>query len=360
VEISVTRDDDASSPAEEYCPDVYFSQGYGIASASTQDGRWQSLRWEDRLLLPHVVRPAGNRYDAASPYGYSGIHVAAGCTTHDVTLFWKVAREVWRDAGVVAAFLRFSPLDDASREAVTVIDGLRLTRRGDTITIPVGVGADAVWSGMEGRARTAVRKAEKAGLSVGIRPALPDDLEPASPFRRLYEETMRRVRSAPGYIFDDRYYRTLSERLGDDLKLASVHAPDGQIVAASLVLVHRDRVHYHLSGSIETGSRSGANNLLLWTILRWAADTGRSVVHLGGGVRPDDGLFRFKRSFGGERTPFWIGAAVLDKPAYDQLVERRAGEMGVPPAELGASDYFPAYRLQCDRVQSVPTEGDRR
>lgn len=335
----------------EHYPDVYFTPGYGRAAASTKLGRWQSIQWEDRVRLPYVVSASGdNVCDAISPYGYSGIYVAPACTPGDLALFWKLACERLRAEGVVAVFLRFSPLDDASRECAASLEGIRMTRRGDTVMVPVRHGADAVWTAMEGRARTAIRKAEKVGLVGDIRPAVPADLGPEAPFRNLYEETMRRVKSAPGYLFDDRYYQSLLSGLGDDLMIATVRQPDGAAVAASLVMAHRDRVHYHLSGSVTEGSRSGANNLLLWTILRWAAADGRSTVHLGGGLAYDDGLFRFKRSYGGSRTQFWTGAVVLDRSPYERLVERRAAELVISVAELQGTGYFPAYRFRCDRV----------
>jgi hypothetical protein len=68
-------------------------------------------------------------------------------------------------------------------------------------------------------------------------------------------------------------------------------------------------------------------------------------VHLGGGLRAEDNLFRFKRSFGGRRTQFWTGAVVVDERAYDRLVERRAVVCGRSPGELMGTGYFPAYRV---------------
>jgi lipid II:glycine glycyltransferase (peptidoglycan interpeptide bridge formation enzyme) len=118
------------------------------------------------------------------------------------------------------------------------------------------------------------------------------------------------------------------------------------VVAASLVFRHRERAHYHLAGSAPEALRQGANNLLLWTILRWAAEAGCAVVHLGGGVRPDDGLFTFKRSLGGTRTAFWTGAVVPRPDRYQALLAARAGELGRSVDELRNTGFFPAYRLE--------------
>lgn len=328
------------------CPDVYFTAGYGMAAAVAKHGRWEALHVEDRLLLPYVVTETGDGHlDAASPYGYAGIHVAPGSTEHDVAQFWRLVQEHWRDMGLVAMFFRFSPF-----EPVVTLDGVRTTHSGDTVTVPIDGDADALWDGMEGRSRTAIRKARSLGCTATVRPARATDLHGGSSFRVLYEQTMRRVGSKAGYLFGDTYYVKLLDGLGPSLLIAEVFSEAGGVCAAALVLRHRDRVHYHLAGSDLGAAGRGANNLLLWTVLRWAAGSGARLVHLGGGLRADDNLFKFKRSFGGRRTPFRTGAVVVDKGAYDKLVERRAAACGRSPGELVGTGYFPAYRVGSELI----------
>jgi len=328
------------------CPDTYFTAGYGTASAIARGGQWHRFGWDDEILLPYVVNTvhSGLR-DAVSPYGYSGIHVAASRGPEDLARFWKEVKEHWRDLRVVAMFFRFSPFDPASLRAVASLDDIVLTRRGDTVAVKVDEGPDALWNNLRSSCRRQIGKARRAGLTAHVRAARPADVESGAPFRVLYEQTMRRVGSAGGYLFADDYYRALVDGLGEGLVIVEVKDPDGRVAAASLVFAHRDRVHYHLAGSDLASAELGCNNLLLWTILSWAADGGRRWVHFGGGLRPDDGLFRFKATFGGRRTQFWTGAAVLDPVAYERLVRERAAAAGTTAAQLHESGYFPAYRL---------------
>jgi serine/alanine adding enzyme len=347
MKISVASLDTPWSLPDEQCPDVYHTAGYGMAAAFSRFGRWELLHWEDRILLPYVVTDTGRGHvDAASPYGYAGIHIASGCTERDVRSFWRIAGEHWQSAGLVSMFLRMSPLDPGSLAAAAALDDVTMTRRGDTITVPLTAGSKTVWDGMEGRARTTVRKATAGGMTAEVRVAAAPDLCPGAPFRRVYEETMGRVGCAAGYRFPDSYYDALLAGLGPNLHIAEVRAADGEVVSAALVMRHHDRAHYHLSGSMPEGAKAGANNLLLWTILEWAIEAGCTLVHLGGGLASDDSLFRFKRSFGGERSEFWTGTAVLDAGTYDKLVAARAEELGRPVDELMAQPYFPAYRLE--------------
>ncbi|MGW4462104.1 GNAT family N-acetyltransferase [Micromonospora sp. NPDC004704] len=346
TDLAVVDADTAGPLLGADCPDVYFTAGYGRAAAGTEPGTWELAHRGDRILLPYVVRRLdATTSDAVSPYGYSGIHVETDCASIELAGFWRAALDHWRDTGMVTLFLRFSPLDLASVVAVQRLGVIELTRRADTITVPVNQGSTAIWAGMEGRSRTAIRKARNAGLGGTIRAAEPDDVVAGSPFRRLYEQTMLRVGSAPGYLFAQEYYRKLVDGLGKALLIAEVREPGGAVVASALVLRHRDRAHYHLAGSDPRTVRDGANNLLLWTILEWAAENGCALVHLGGGVRPDDGLFQFKRSFGGRRTQFWTGAVVLDERRYAGLLTEHARTLGRDVDELRRSGYFPGYRL---------------
>jgi len=334
----------APALAGELCPDVYFTPGYGAAAAILRDGQWDCVRLDDRILVPYVVNELGDGLrDAISPYGFSGIHVAPGTTAEDLAHFWTDTRRRWREQGIVAVYFRFSPLDPSSLNAARTLDGLSLVRRNDTVTIHVGDGLPAVWDGLKSSCRSRIRKAEKVGLSASVAEATVADLAAGSPFRTLYAETMGRV-GAPDFIFADAYYTALRDGLGLDLLLARVRTGDGEVVAAALVLAHRERVHYHLAGSDLSAGSGCANNLLVWAILRWAAENGRSTMHFGGGIRPDDSLFRFKSTFGGTRTPVWHGSVVVDQPAYDVLVARRAAALGLSTQELRDRGYFPAYR----------------
>ncbi|SCG60919.1 GNAT family N-acetyltransferase [Micromonospora halophytica] len=328
-------------------PDVYFTAGYGAAVAAADGGTWHLAYAPGRMMAPYLVRSiSDDGYDAQTPYGYSGVHVEPGCPADELARCWSEAVARWRDSGLVSLFLRFSPLDPGSVAAVRAIGAVTTTRRADTVTVPVDQGAAVVWDGMAGRSRTAVRKARRVGLEATVRPAGADDLAPGSPFRRLYARTMARVGSSPAYLFPDRYYQLLLQGLGKSLLICQVHGPGGEVVAAALLMWHGERMHYHLAGSEPAAARDGANNLLLWTTLEWAADAGCARVHLGGGVRAADSLFRFKTSFGGVRTPFWTGSLVLDQARYDALVRRRAQRLGRPVTDLAASGFFPAYRWE--------------
>ena len=327
-----------------FVPDVYFSQGYGGVDAVDRGSAWRTIAdasgaWQMPLVLAELGEGLS---DATSPYGYSGVHIAEEMTIEDAVKAWESARTLLSRQGVVSLFLRFSPFDLGSVIIANKFGGLEVRRSGTTFLVRIDE-PDLMWGRMQGRSRTAIRKARRHGIEGLVRPAIIDDIEPGSAFRTLYEATMTRVGASAHYFFDDAYYSGLLEVLGDDLQIVEVRDP-GDVVASALVMRHGDRVHYHLSGSDLDGSRLGANSVLVWSIMEWCAESGVKLCHLGGGRTDRDGLALFKRSFGGEESEFHVGRAILDQAAYSRLTEFRAGQLRTTAAALHESGFFPAFR----------------
>lgn len=314
-------------------PDVYYSPDYARSARHIDGGKWEvAVAGGGDLLFPYVKRQVPGHpdlYDLVSPYGYSTV-LGPGAAARRA--FVHAFREASRERGLVAEFLRGHPFDLADPEA----DGLMVDSYRSHATYAVDLraaGLDDYWETCEGRHRTAVRKAERRGVEVVQRP--PASLEDQdSGFRRIYRETMERVGSAGRLKVGDEYFRQLNAGLGDGvLLLEACH--DGEPVAASIFLRWGERLHYHLSGSVPEGMRSGATNLILDRAVRELLPPG-GRLHLGGGVTPGDGLDRFKRSVGNARTHVHLCRTVVDKGRYDALVQ----EAGV----ASETDYFPAYR----------------
>lgn len=331
----------------EFVPDVYFSERYGLVDAAVLGGTWMTIAepdgsWQMPLLLTEL---GDGLREATSPYGYSGIYVTpeiGDAAVAERSQRWIAARELLRELRIVSVFLRFSPMDPGSAAASVPLEGLDVRRSGTTYIVEIGE-PDDMWNRMEGRARTAIRKARRNGLTGSVRPFAGDDAEPGSDFRMLYEDTMKRVEADPRYWFEDSYYRGLVATRGPAPQIVEV-ADGDVVVAASLVLQHGDRAHYHLSGSSPEASRIGANALLVWSMLEWCKASDLRICHLGGGRDESDGLAKFKRSFGGQASDFHVGTSVVDLNAYTRLTRTRADEVKTTPEVLEATKFFPAFR----------------
>lgn len=326
-------DIDAAEARDLTVPDVYYSPRYARSARHIDGGVWEvAVAGGGEFLFPYVKRPVPGHdhlYDLVSPYGYSTVLAP---TPDERRRFVEAFRTASRERGLVAEFIRGHPFDMIDPET----DGLPVggSRTHPTYTVDLSDGGvEGYWEACEGRHRTAVRKGERTGLEVAE--VSSQELEQAdSGFRRLYEETMERVRSATRLRVGDAYYRDLRSGLGDAVRVVTARLNE-ELVAASIFLLWADRAHYHLSGSTTEGMRNGATNAILDYAIRHVVPEG-GRLHLGGGITPGDGLDRFKRSVGNVPTTVHLCHTIVDHQRYEALI----AEAGVDDN----TDYFPAYR----------------
>ena len=176
-----------------------------------------------------------------------------------------------------------------------------------TWVVDLGIGRDAVWKQMEGRARTAVRKAEKAGVTV--REARADDLDT---YHRLREETHRRTGVPPNTQTKD-YFRVIWERfLSVGLSRVWVAELNGEPVAAENFAIYKQAGIYWTGAASAKGLEVEANSLLQWTAMQWMLEngiewyeTGEASPQVNAGKLK--GISDFKKSFGGTMYPYYKG-----------------------------------------------------
>jgi serine/alanine adding enzyme len=315
--------------------DVYYLPQYGLSAELIDSGTWECAI-DDRgdFYVPYLRREipntGGKQYDIISPYGYGGVcHQTGG----DLASFRRAFLNASKDRGLVAEFIRTHPFDYSSASLESLLVDSANPR--PTFGIAIETSADDYFDSAEGRHRTSVRKARKAGLEIIERP-LSSVVSAGSPFRRLYDETMERVGAQPRLRLGTEYFERLN-RLGPSGGfVVEVVSESGEVVAASSILSHGGRLHYHLSGSTREGQRLGATNLLIdWVVRHRLPNDGR--FHLGGGVTQEDGLEKFKRSVSNSRYATNLCRTTVNKSAYDALCQT----VGVNPA---VNDFFPAYR----------------
>ncbi|MGJ9411594.1 GNAT family N-acetyltransferase [Aeromicrobium sp. CF4.19] len=322
-------------------PTIYAEAQYGRAVSASEGGDWRVASTPDgRFQVPLLIRPLSidGARDAITPYGYGGIHIDTSLRPDERSALWSAFLQLLCDQNIISVFFRFAPFAASGSAAqVRALEGLEVEHLSDTVLVEIS-DPDSMWSTMRGRARTAVRAAEKAGLSATVGCV---DEEGLDTFRCLYDQTMERVSAAGQHRHGLDYYHQLLEK-PDRVRMVRVVDRERTAVASCLVLLDSDIAHYHLSGS--SGTAPGATNLMLWRLLTWAGENERTSVHLGGGLRANDSLFDFKQSFGGSARPFEIGRLVVDRPQYEAMTVARSQELETSPSALSETGFFPAYR----------------
>lgn len=295
------------------------------------------------ILFPLILRPLGAepwarpgeaRWDATTPYGYGGPY--AWGPAPPVEAFWERYRGWCAARRVVSVFARLSLFPEQLAPLPGPVEVL-----GPNVVVPLGAGQDALWQSYEAKVRKWVRRAELAGLEVELdrRGTRLDD------FLEVYTHTMRRTGAAEWYFFSRAFFETILDALvGQVLFLHALSR--GRVVSSVLVLHSRDHAYYFLGGTLEEAFALGPSYLLLHRAAAWAEAEGLGAFVLGGGYRPSDGVFRFKRSFTRRGAiPFRVMAMVADQQACTELTEDRARFEALQGATWAPRPaFFPPYR----------------
>jgi lipid II:glycine glycyltransferase (peptidoglycan interpeptide bridge formation enzyme) len=240
-----------------------------------------------------------------------------------------------RDAGLISAFIRCHPLLPLDGEDAAW-PGANRVHHGETVYVDLTHSPAVLWRNMRENHRSQIRRLIRSGFRIAF-----DEWQYNQAFNELYAETMNRRGADPFYLFPAEYFRELRAALNDRLHLCCVLSPEGSVAAAGLFTEVDGIVEYHLGCSSSEHLPKAPSKLMFHGALKWAAERGNRLFHLGGGTGcAADSLFAFKAGFSPLRASFDTYRVVLDPEKYNRLVNM-ADTM---QARTAGSNFFPGYR----------------
>jgi len=236
-----------------------------------------------------------------------------------------------RDSGIVSEFVRFDP-NIANHCLVAGAWPVRL--KWETVFVDLTQGPDAIWNGYQGRCRTAVRKAQKAGVTAAaVAPAAFLDA-----FVAIYNEEMDRKDAPVHYLFPRVFFEDLFRTLNDKAVLFMVFVGE-QVAGGSICLWEPGAAAFdYLTATRPCFWPLQINNLLLHEAIAWCARSGARRYDFHGGRK---GVTFFKASFSECRGNFHVAEVVRDPAIYDHLTRAAMAKGGTADPS-----FFPAYRAK--------------
>jgi len=154
------------------------------------------------------------------------------------------------------------------------------------------IGQEALISNFSSSVQRAVRKAERSGLTVSIQ----STQDAMAQFYKLHLRTRRRhgVPPQPRSFFTNIQRHLISTGLGF---IVLVECQKGPIAATMFFKLGRHAV-YKFGASDERLQELRANNLAMFEAIRYLAEGGAEVLHFGRTDTENQGLRRFKLSWG--------------------------------------------------------------
>jgi hypothetical protein len=152
--------------------------------------------------------------------------------------------------------------------------------------------AQALFAGLEGGVRRAIRKAEKETVQIEVS----RDLAAVKVFYQLLVKTRRRhgLPPQPFRLFHNIYRHILSQNMGVVVVARKGHTPIG----AAVFFQWADEVIYKYGASDERFQHLRPNNLVMWEAIKWHGGHGLQTLNLGRTSLANSGLRRFKLGWG--------------------------------------------------------------
>ena len=159
-------------------------------------------------------------------------------------------------------------------------------------TLDLTEGPRKLFAGLRDSNRRNINNAEKEKIEVAISVS-PDALKA---FRRLNALTRRDhgLPPQPRLFFQCVYDHILSQGIGF-IVLASFR---GTAIAANVYFTFGDRIIYKYGASDRACQHLRANNLVMWTAIKWGCDHGYRTLCFGRTEPGNEGLRRFKAGWG--------------------------------------------------------------
>lgn len=298
---------------------VYYSQQYFKLLAANKEGKPKALAFfgENHELafypfllkrIPKVLTTEAS-FDIETPYGYGGPFFS---TTNKAFIeAFHQAQHAWcLENSVVAEFIRFNPLvgNHTHYQKPSCLQKNRTT-----VSINTQKNLNEILRDASHNRQRNFRKALSQGL-VFARCTVEE-------FSPLYAETMREVGAQQYYFFSPDYFSSMASSKDSISFIRAAKTPEGKIAAAAIFLHDKQSIHFHLGASRKDLLHLRPNEFLFFKVAEEAFNSGKQLLHLGGGLSdcPEDPLFRFKKGFSQQTHDFFIGKVIHNQEKYNSL-----------------------------------------
>lgn len=288
---------------------------------------------------PNISLDGVSCSDIISPYGYGGLYlIGKGDFENLIEEFYLKFSEWAVSKNVISEFIRFD-LFSHGREKYNG----EISHNNDNIVCDLRKGKDLIWKEFKAKVRNNVRKAVKSD----VRLKLDFKGENIEAFLNIYYGTMKRRMAKEQYYFNREFF----DRIHDKLKGYFVYffaLRDEQVISADLVLISDNKIYSFLSATDSNAFEYRPNDFIKYEIVKWGVEQNKTNYVLGGGYKPLDSLYSYKKSFAPQGVvPFYVGKKIYNTELYELLVERREKELLENFNVLDrTSEFFPLYRTK--------------
>jgi lipid II:glycine glycyltransferase (peptidoglycan interpeptide bridge formation enzyme) len=140
-------------------------------------------------------------------------------------------------------------------------------------------------------------------------------------FHDIYSHTMQRNQADDFYFFDIDLFRELAFELPENIMFFFILNNKSEPISTELVSYNEFAGYSLLGGTLSEFYQYRPNDLIKHTIIENLRLKGLRYFCLGGGIVPDDGIFRFKKTFSKDGVVnFYIGKKIHNEEIYGRIL----------------------------------------
>ena len=250
---------------------------------------------------------ASGFYDITGLYGRGGI-VGSVSNILDLALFHDAMKIYCNENRIICGFDRFHPV---ITNDVSAPHGTKIMDIGGFVAVDLRPEMNKIESSF----KQSVRK----DLRNGVTCYAESNCDHLKDFMDIYYHTMARNSADEFYYFNEEYFETLCKEIPGKFYFFYATVED-EVVSCELVLLHGKYCHSFLGGTKLEALPLCANPFLKREIIKHCKQRGCDYFLLGGGSKPDDRIFKFKKAFApGGVLPSRIGGMIWNQQAYQQI-----------------------------------------
>lgn len=258
-----------------------------------------------------------NYFDIEGAYGYNGAIIKDDTKTDFIAKARKKFIAYCKEENIVAEFMRFNPLYE-NHKYFSDMSIVHVNKN-----IIVDLNAPDIWmNSYEHSSRKNVKKAIRSNLTYKIIDAKDMSEEKIKIFYDIYRSTMQRNSANDEYLFSMEYFLSVKNSMAYNALFIFIFK-DESAISAELVLLNTYVAYSFLGGTLEEYFLYRPNDYLKHILIETLKERGLSFFILGGGVSPDDGIFKYKRNFSKNGIyDFFIGKSVYNQEIYDIIIQQ--------------------------------------
>lgn len=319
VSIDIKEKDKWTDAISKVTVSVYLTWDYCNFLSGKYNGKIKLLKISNLssgMLVCYSTRSKKEGFDDVySIYGIGGMEIWG----EEKEKLFQSLDDYFFHHNVITYFFMLHPKDFS-------LNDVRVQKYRTIYSLDLKESLDTLWKNINSNHKYEINKILKS-VDYNI---VSDKKEIIEGFKKLYNQTLNRVKASDVYFFDENSIDMLFESNISEVLAISFK---NEIQCVIVFLKYGEWSEYYINASSDEGRI--ASRFLIWEMIKKMKESNVQYVNLGGGVVDGDTLDDFKRRFGGIKKDIGICKRIVNELEYNRLCDQYNVDL--------SENYFPSY-----------------